>query len=76
MNTPMIPKSAVISEDLNQSVYVIRDSLAFRQPIQTGYTNGSNIEVLNGLNEGDTVVTIGQGSLQDSSKVSIVSRSL
>lgn len=76
MDTPMIPKSAVISEDLNQSVYVIRDSLAFKLPIQTGYTNGSNIEVLNGLTVGDMVVTIGQGSLQDSTKVSVVNSSL
>ena len=71
-NTRMIPKSAVISEDLALSVYVIKDSLAFKKEIQTGYTNGSNIEVLNGLDDGEMVVTIGQGSLQDSSKVSVI----
>lgn len=72
-NTRMIPKSAVISEDLAQSVYVIKDSLAFKKQIQTGYTNGLNVEVIEGLDDGETVVTIGQGSLQDSSKVSIIS---
>lgn len=71
-NTRMIPKSAVISEDLAQSVYVIKDSLAFKKVIQTGYTNGSNVEVINGLDDGEMVVTIGQGSLQDSSKVSVI----
>lgn len=71
-NTRMIPKSAVISEDLAQSVYVIKDSLAFKKEIQTGYTNGLNVEVLNGLDDGEMVVTIGQGSLQDSSKVSVI----
>lgn len=71
-NTRMIPKSAVISEDLAQSVYVIKDSLAFKKEIQTGYTNGSNVEVINGLDDGEMVVTIGQGSLQDSSKVSVI----
>lgn len=71
-NTRMIPKSAVMSEDLAQSVYVIRDSLAFRKQIQTGYTNGLNVEVINGLEDGEIVVTIGQGSLQDSSKVNII----
>lgn len=71
-NTRMIPKSAVISEDLAQSVYVIKDSLAFKKEIVTGYTNGSNVEVVDGLNDGEMVVTIGQGSLQDSSKVSII----
>lgn len=71
-NTRMIPKSAVISEDLAQSVYVIKDSLAFKKEIRTGYTNGLNVEVLNGLDDGEMVVTIGQGSLQDSSKVSVI----
>lgn len=71
-NTRMIPRSAVISEDLSQSVYVIRDSLAFKKNIQTGYNNGQNIEVIDGLEDGEIVVTIGQGSLQDSTKVNII----
>ncbi|MEX0724186.1 MAG: efflux RND transporter periplasmic adaptor subunit [Gracilimonas sp.] len=71
-NTRMIPKSAVISEDLAQSVFVIRDSLAFKTQIQTGYNNGLNVEVIGGLEDGETVVTIGQGSLQDSTKVNII----
>ncbi|NBC26953.1 MAG: efflux RND transporter periplasmic adaptor subunit [Bacteroidetes bacterium] len=75
-NTRMIPKASVISEDLNQSVYVIRDSLAFKKQIRTGYTNGQNIEVIEGLTDGEMVVTIGQSSLQDSSKVSVINRSL
>ena len=72
-NTRMIPKSAVMSEDLAQSVYVIRDSLAFKKAIKTGYTNGVNVEVIEGLEDGEMVVTIGQGSLQDSTKVNVIS---
>tara|TARA_R100001143_G_scaffold63604_1_gene73755 strand:- start:5261 stop:6316 length:1056 start_codon:yes stop_codon:yes gene_type:complete len=71
-NTRMIPRSAVITEDLNNSVFTVRDSLAFKKSIQTGYTNGQNIEVLEGLEDGEIVVTIGQGSLQDSTKVNII----
>ncbi len=71
-NTRMIPKAAVISEDMAQSVYVIKDSLAFRKEIQLGYTNGTNVEVLEGLDDGEIVVTTGQGSLQDSTRVNIV----
>ncbi|NIT57247.1 MAG: efflux transporter periplasmic adaptor subunit, partial [Aliifodinibius sp.] len=46
---------------------------AYRQNINTGYSNGDNIEVLEGLTPSDTVVTIGQSSLQDSALVEIVS---
>ncbi len=71
-NTKMIPKAAIISEDETQSVFVIKDSLAFRKTIRTGYINGTNIEVIDGLEDGEIVVTTGQGSLTDSTKVNIV----
>ncbi|HBX66392.1 MAG TPA: efflux transporter periplasmic adaptor subunit, partial [Balneolaceae bacterium] len=47
-------------------------SLAFKKQIRTGYVNGMNIEVIDGLEDGEMVVTIGQGSLQDSSKVNVI----
>lgn len=71
-NTKMIPKAAIISEDETKSVFVIKDSLAFRKIIQTGYVNGVNIEVLEGLEEGEIVVTTGQGSLTDSTRVNVI----
>lgn len=72
LNTRMIPKSAIISEDETQSVFVIKDSLAFRKIIRTGYVNGVNIEVIDGLDDGEIVVTTGQGSLTDSTRVNVV----
>lgn len=72
-NTLMIPKEAVMTEDGANSVYVINDKLVFRRNILTGYVNGANIEVIEGLQEGDQVVTIGQNSLQDSALVQVVS---
>lgn len=69
----LIPKNAVLSEDGVNSVYVIKDNLAFRKNIQTGYVNGSNIEILEGVDSGESVVTIGQSSLQDSALVQVVS---
>lgn len=72
-NTLMVPKNAVMSEDGISSVFVINNKLAHRKTIQTGYENGNNIEVLEGISPADTVVTIGQSSLQDSSLVEVVS---
>lgn len=72
-NALMIPKEAVMNEDGASSVYVLNDKLVFRRNIETGYVNGNNIEVVNGLQDGDSVVTIGQSSLQDSALVQVVS---
>jgi len=71
--TLMIPKNAVITEDGNSSVYVIKNKLTYHMPVHTGYVNGNDIEILQGLTKTDTVVTIGQSSLRDSSLVEIVS---
>jgi len=72
-NTLLVLKDAIMAEDKESSVFVVRDSMAFRQVIQTGYINTTHIEVLKGLTLGDVVVTTGKGSLKDSTKVELVS---
>jgi membrane fusion protein (multidrug efflux system) len=71
--TTLAPRDAVIEEDNESSVFVVRAGTAVRQPIETGYVNTTHIEVLAGLARGDTVVTTGKGGLKDSTKVEVVS---
>jgi membrane fusion protein (multidrug efflux system) len=70
----LVPRDAVIEEDNESSVFVVRDSVAVKQVVEIGYVNSVHIEVTSGLGEGDTVVTTGKGSLRDSTKVEIVSQ--
>jgi membrane fusion protein (multidrug efflux system) len=72
-NALMAPKDAVISEDREAAVFVVRDSIVVRQNIEIGYTNTTHVEILSGLVLGDTLVTTGKGSLKDSTQVEIVS---
>ena len=72
-NTLLVPKDAVMTEDNESSVYVIKeDTMVVRRNITLGFSNSSSYEILVGLNKGDTVVTIGQSSLKDSARVVIV----
>jgi membrane fusion protein (multidrug efflux system) len=73
-NVLTAPKDAIISEDRENAVFVVRDSVAYRQIVTTGYVNTTAIEVLSGLKPGDTIVTTGKASLKDSAKVQIVKR--
>ncbi len=73
-NALLVPKGAVIAEDTESAVFVVQDSLAYRKVVKTGYINGANIEILEGLNAGEKIVTTGQGSLKDSTRVEVVSR--
>jgi len=72
-NSILVPKDAIIAEDRESTVFVVRDSVAYRQIVETGYVNTTHIEILKGLATGDTVATTGKGSLKDSAKVEIVS---
>jgi membrane fusion protein (multidrug efflux system) len=72
-NTILVPKEAIIAEDRESCVFVVRDSTAYRHTVETGYVNSTHIEVVSGVDEGDTVVTIGKGGLKDSTKVEMVS---
>jgi hypothetical protein len=41
--------------------------------VKIGYINTTHLEILNGLQAGDTIVTIGQASLKDSACVEVMS---
>jgi membrane fusion protein, multidrug efflux system len=68
----LVPKDAVLTEDAAQSVFVVADGKARRQPIRIGYSDAWNYEVLEGLKAGDQVVTTGQASLKDDARVHVV----
>jgi membrane fusion protein (multidrug efflux system) len=67
-----IPRSAIIEEAGQSADYVIDDNIAKRRVIRTGYADGGQIEVLDGLDETEAFVTVGQASLKNGSKVSII----
>ena len=67
-----IPRSAIIEEAGLSAVYVIDNNVAERRVIRTGYAEGGQIEVLEGLDETDMFVTVGQTSLKNGSRVAII----
>jgi len=67
-----IPRMSLVGSVRNAAVFVVRGKIALMQPIVVGKQTNEYLEVLNGLNEGDTVVTSGQNNLVDSARVVIV----
>jgi hypothetical protein len=52
----MIPRAAVIKEENSRFVFVKQTDGTFKKrAIKTGVQNGSEMEVVSGLNEGDTI---------------------
>ena len=71
-NATLVPRDAVIIEDNESAVFTVRDGIAFRQVVETGYVNPTQIEVVKGLKADETVVTAGKASLKDSTRVEAV----
>jgi membrane fusion protein (multidrug efflux system) len=65
-----IPRNAFVGGVGNNQVFVVKDSVARLTKIVSGRILGEEVEVLQGLNEGEIVVTSGQINLQDGTKVS------
>ncbi len=68
----LVPKQAVLAEDDESAVFVVRDSMAFRQRVTTGYSDDRRIEITSGIQAGDQIITTGQSNLRDSSKVEVL----
>ena len=71
----LIPLDAVIGFGSQPSVFVVRKSIAGRRMIQTGEITGEHVEVLQGLNPGETVVVSGQEYLNSGNRV-LLSKSI
>ena len=67
----LIPRAAVINEDAKETVFVVREGHAQRQVVKTGYANNGSIEILEGLQAGDQVITVGKNSLKDGARVAV-----
>ena len=65
----VIPTAALIAEDEETSVYVVRDGEVIRRSIETGIESKGKVEVVEGLTEDDVIVVVGHGGLRDGSKV-------
>ena len=71
-NALLVDKRAIISEDDNTWVFVVNDNRASKKMVKTGFINNRHIEILEGLSDGDKVVTTGQNSLKDDSLVEVL----
>jgi RND family efflux transporter MFP subunit len=68
-----IPRAALVGSVKDAQVFVVRSGIARLQQVFVGRQTNEYLEVVNGLSEGDTVVTSGQNNLVDNSRVLIVS---
>jgi len=70
-NTLLIPITAVESLDQNPYVYLVENDKAVKKDVELGIRNDQYIEILTGVQAGDTVVSRGQSQLNTGDEVEV-----
>jgi len=71
-NTLQVPRSALV-EDLGQSsVFVVEEGKAVRKDVDTGYSDRGMIEIVGGLVDGEDVIVVGQLGLKSDAEVDVI----
>jgi HlyD family secretion protein len=68
---PVVPVTAVQKENDKSFVYVVEDGRAMKRAVTTGLGNTNDIEILTGLNEGETVAVNNVNLLSDNMPVRV-----
>ena len=71
-NVLTVPRTALLDDESDPALYVVRDGKSVRVSIKTGYSNGDIIEVVSGLKAGDKVITAGKVAVRDGALVTVI----
>ena len=68
-NTLLVPREALVSHDQQRGVFKLQEDTARFQPVDAGITQGGEVEVISGLKEGESVITLGVNLVKNGDKV-------
>ena len=71
-NALVIPRECLVGSIINPQVFVAENDKAILKKIAVGTISGTNMEVLSGLKEGESVINNGQINLKDGVSIKIV----
>jgi RND family efflux transporter MFP subunit len=71
-NVLVIPRKAILYKQNNTYVFVMNRNQVSQREVTLGLTEEDEVEVTNGLAEGDVVVTVGVEGLKDGQRVDVV----
>ena len=71
-DTMLIPEESVLTSKDYSYVFVIDENTAKLKKVSLGITSNGKIQILNGIESQDNVVTLGHEKLKDGSKIKII----
>ncbi len=71
-NVLTVPRTALLDDQSEPAVYVVRAEKSIRVPVKLGFSNGEVAEVVSGLKAGDCVITAGKVAVRDGASVVVI----
>ncbi len=65
----LAPVGAVLAEKIGSSVFTVEDGKAKKIPVQTGFSDGTNLEIVSGIQSGQAVILLGNQTLNNGQPV-------
>ncbi|MCH8927834.1 MAG: efflux RND transporter periplasmic adaptor subunit [Candidatus Marinimicrobia bacterium] len=73
-NALILNKDAIVYDGNKRFVFVVRDSLAYKLPVEVGFEDASRVEIIEGISDTANVIIVGQNGLRDKTKVKVVKK--
>jgi ribosome biogenesis protein Nip4 len=71
-STIVVNKKYIIETEMEKYIYTAVDDIPVKRIVKTGWQSGENIEIVQGLNLGDILITEGSKIVKDSNKIKII----
>lgn len=68
---PVIPDEALVATREGDIVFIVKDNMAHRRPVEIGLRRPGRVQVVRGIEEGQSIVRSGQMHLADGIKVTV-----
>jgi len=72
LSLKIVPRNAFVGSVSSNQIFVVENGAAKLKKVTAGRIIGDKVEILDGLNDGETVIVTGQINLQDGSKVEVI----
>jgi RND family efflux transporter MFP subunit len=70
-NALLVPVTALLTEKAGTSVFTVLDGKAKKTPVQVGFNDGTNVEIVGGIREDQAVILLGKQTLNDGQSVNV-----
>ena len=70
-NALLVTVTALLAEKAGTSVFTVLDGKAKKTPVQVGFNDGTNVEIVGGIREDQALILLGKQTLNDGQSVSV-----